>query len=84
MDTPEHQIAHVGIRSIDFVHTRSTGDEVNREFMVQEVTEVVSIIVVKAMEHSPGTKPRGILPQEGTCARVRGLQMVSDAPREQR
>ena len=50
---------HTGIGSIEFVYTRKTGDEVKREFMVQEVTELGSgsIIVVEAMEHMPGAKP---------------------------
>ena len=56
-ETAQHQIAHVGFRSIEFVFRRSTGDVVEREFMVQEVTEVGPIVVVKAFEATPGAQP---------------------------
>ena len=56
-ETAQHQIAHVGFRSIEFVFRRSTGDVVEREFMVQEVNGAGSIIMVKAFEATVGAQP---------------------------
>ena len=55
--TANSQIAHVEFRSIEFIFRRSTGDVVERKFVVQEVNDAGGVVVIKAFENSPGAKP---------------------------
>ena len=55
--SPDHQIAHVEVRSIEFVYTKLSGDETNREFMVEEVNDLGGVVVVRATNHMSWAKP---------------------------